>query len=269
MTIRAKSKAAACVLAGWLVTGLVVFAEENPPAPGFNAAGSSAEAIRIADQVMAAMGGRAAWDATRYLSWNFFGRRTHVWDKWTGAERFEQGDQLVLMNLGSKQGRAWKAGQEITDPAELERALDNGYRAWINDSYWLLMPYKLKDSGVTLGMKGEGALADGRPAWILQLTFEGVGVTPQNKYDVYVAKDTHLVEQWSYYPTADETEPAFTTPWAEWRRHGAILLSGDRGELRGNPARLTDIKVFASLPESVFSSPAEVDLTAYPEAGSN
>ena len=51
---------------------LSIFAQ-NPPAKGFNAAGSDAKAVAIADQVMEAMGGRKAWDATRYITWNFLG----------------------------------------------------------------------------------------------------------------------------------------------------------------------------------------------------
>jgi hypothetical protein len=223
---------------------------QNPPATGFDEAGSDPRAVEIADQVMAAMGGRPAWDATRYLTWNFFGLRTHVWDKWTGDLRFQQGDQVVLMNVNTKDGRVFRGGQELTAAEERAKALDGGYKAWINDSYWLLMPYKLKDSGVTLRYKGEGTLADGRAADVLQLTFEGVGVTPENKYDVYVSRDQHLVEQWSYYAKADDAEPRFTTPWGKWERQGQVLLSGDRGE-----RQLTAIRVFDELPRSVFESP--------------
>lgn len=224
---------------------------ENPPAPGFNAAGSDPRAVEIADQVMTAMGGRPSWDATRFLTWNFFGLRTHLWDRWTGDLRFQQADQLVLMNINTKAGRVFRGGQEVTDEAERAKVLDGTYKAWINDSYWLLMPYKLKDSGVTLGYKSEGKLADGRAADVLQLTFEGVGVTPENKYDVYVSRDKHLVEQWSYYAKYTDPEPRFTTPWASWERHGQVLLSGDRGE-----RKLTGIRVFDELPRSVFEDPA-------------
>ncbi|HHL71578.1 MAG TPA: hypothetical protein ENJ29_03615, partial [Bacteroidetes bacterium] len=48
--------------------------EANPPAPGFNLADSDARAIAIADEVMQALGGRRAWDKTRYITWRFFGR---------------------------------------------------------------------------------------------------------------------------------------------------------------------------------------------------
>ena len=259
MSIPRLPRVAATALSGCLLA--LCAAAQNPPAEGFDAAGSDPEAIAIADEVMEAMGGRSAWDATRYLSWNFFGMRTHVWDRWTGDLRYEVGDTLVLANVNTKQGRAFKGGAEVEDPEELAGLLDQTYKAWINDSYWLLMPYKLKDSGVTLEYSGEDTMADGRPADKLQLTFEGVGVTPDNKYDVYVSKDRRLVEQWSFYTRYDDSEPRFTTPWANWTRHGDVLLSGDRGE-----RQLTDIRVFDELPRSVFESPEPVDLASLPTA---
>ncbi len=235
-------------------------AAPNPPAEGFDLAGSDAEAIAIADRVMARMGGRDAWDATRYLRWRFFGRRLHVWDKHTGRIRIEgvgredQKPYVILMNLHSREGRAWRDGQEITDPAELAKMLDSGVSAWINDSYWLVMPYKLKDTGVTLKHVGPGAMADGRSAEVLELTFEDVGDTPENKYRVYVADDTGLVEQWDFYRDAADEEPAFTTPWHDWQPHGAILLSDNRGE-NGH----TEVAVFGELPDSVFDDPSPID----------
>ena len=56
--------------------------EVNPAAEGFNQTNSDAQAIAIADEVMLAMGGREAWDNTRYLCWKFFGRDELIWDKW-------------------------------------------------------------------------------------------------------------------------------------------------------------------------------------------
>ena len=50
--------------------------EINPAAEGFNLEASDEKAIALADEVMEAMGGRKNWDATRYIRWNFFGRRT-------------------------------------------------------------------------------------------------------------------------------------------------------------------------------------------------
>ena len=246
-------------------------AESNPPAEGFDLQGSDAKAIELADAVMAKMGGRRAWNETRYIVWNFFGQRRHVWDKREGRVRIEldgpEGVPYVyVLNIDTKSGRAWKGGQEVTDPDELARMMDQAEAMWINDSYWLVMPYKPTDAGVTLKFLGERAMEGGRIADVLQLTFKDVGRTPNNKYHVYVAKDSGLVEQFDYYEHSDDPTPRISAPWRKWKRFGRIMLSGDRGERHGRPAKLTDIAVFDELPESVFTNPEPINLSQWEPA---
>lgn len=231
---------------------------DNPAMPDFNAAASDAEAIAIADEVMEALGGRQAWDDTRFLTWKFFGRRTHVWDKHTGNLRYENEDTLVLMNLHSNEGRVWKGGVEVADASARAEALTAGESAWINDAYWVFMPYKLKDSGVTLKYVGKGETQAGESADVLELTFDNVGRTPENKYHVYVDDRSRLVTQWDYYPSVDDAEPRFQLPWLEWERHGEILLSASRGERRHE-----NVEVLDGVPDSVFSSPDPVNIIQY------
>jgi hypothetical protein len=211
--------------------------------------GSDPRAVALAESVLERMGGKEAWEQTRFLRWKFFGRRLHHWDRWTGDVRIESDGQVVLMNIVTKEGRVWDGETEVADPEERAAALETGYAWWVNDSYWLLMPYKLLDPGVTLRWVGEDELEDGRAADRIVLTFEEVGLTPENKYDVWVARDTGLVEQWAYYPSADQAEPSFTLPWAGWKRFGGILLATERG-------RGADWEIAApdSLPRSLFES---------------
>ena len=237
----------------------------NPAAAGFDAAGSDPAAIEIADRTMAAMGGREAWDRAHYVAWNFFGHRFLVWDKWTGNVRVEteqkdaegksEGPIVISLDIDTKQGRAWIGGEPVTDPARLAELVQQGYEIWVNDSYWVFMPYKLKDSGVTLRSMGEANMTDGKPADVLELTFHDVGVTPQNKYHVYVARDSGLVEQWDYFDNASDPAPRFQVPWHGWQSYDGILLSGDRGR-----AQISEISVHSELPETVFSSPAPTGL---------
>lgn len=222
----------------------------NPPAEGFDASGSDAQAIEIADQVMEAMGGRAAWDNTRYIHWTFFGFRTLTWDKQEGRVRIEipRDSAVYLVNVFSKEGKAWEKGEAITDPDSLALRMKRAESIWINDSYWLVMPFKLKDSGVTLKHIGEGSTAAG-PADLLELTFKEVGVTPQNKYHVWVDKATHLVNQWAFYRNAEDEEARFTMPWLDYQQHGEIMLSGDRGE-----RKLENIAVSQTMDDAVFEA---------------
>ena len=221
----------------------------NPPAEGFNQEGSDLLATLLADKTMLAMGGRKAWDNTRYIKWNFFGRRMHTWDKWTGKVRIEvPADELtILMNINTKEGKVMKEGQEI-NPDSLDVYLQKGYEMWVNDSYWLVMPYKLKDSGVTLKYLREDTTESGDPADVLSLSFKEVGITPENVYEVWVDTDSKLITQWAYYPDSSTLDPRFVTPWTDYDKYGDILLSGDRGQYK-----LTDIEVLKSVPEGTFT----------------
>ncbi len=230
----------------------------NPPADGFNANESDPKAIEIADEVMQAFGGRKNWDATHYIAWNFFGSRKLIWNKYTGDVRIEslKNDTKILVNIHTMKGKVYKDGAELVQPDSLAKYLEDGRKYWINDSYWLVMPFKLKDSGVTLKFLGEEDTQKGSKADVIRLTFKGVGVTPDNSYKVWVNKENHLVDQWAYYKETTQPEPTFITPWEDYRTFGKIKLSLSRGE-----RKFTDVYVFDKLPETVFSSFAPVDLT--------
>jgi hypothetical protein len=222
----------------------------NPSADGFNLTGSDKEAVAIADRVMEAMGGRKAWDETRYLTWNFFGSRKHHWDKQSGDIRIvsEKDNYTLLMNINTMEGKLKKNGVMMTNPDSLAKYLEMGKSAWINDSYWLVMPYKLKDSGVTLKYKGEGKTEKGEASDVLELTFSGVGDTPDNKYEVYVDKQTNLVNQWVFYSKYDDPEPRFVTAWDDYKQYGKILLSAGRSKYN-----LTEIDAPEELPADLFT----------------
>lgn len=229
----------------------------NPPAPGFNLQGSDQQAISVADAVMQAMGGREEWDKARYIRWTFFGRRTLLWDKHAGRVRIDMPSEnsVYIADIQKPGGKIFQNGQELTHPDSVKKYVDRALGAWINDFYWLLMPFKLKDSGVTLKYMGEKPDAAGNTCHQLQLTFQEVGRTPQNKYYVYVDKTSNLVSQWDYYTQVADESPRMSTPWTNYKLFGKILLSGDRG----NNRQITDIGIFKSLPESVFSSFSTVD----------
>lgn len=224
--------------------------KDNPAAEGFRAEASDAEAIALADSVMLAMGGRQAWDDTRYIGWNFFGARQLLWDKETGRVRIEVPNDFTvyLVDMEADTGRIMRYGEEVTNPDSVAHYVERAKQIWVNDSYWLLMPYKLKDSGVALTYVGQDTLQGGAQAEVVQLQFENVGFTPQNKYRVYIDPQDHLVKQWAFYREAEADTPSFITPWAGYQQYGNIQLSGDRGE-----RDITDITVHEEVPEAAFT----------------
>lgn len=229
-------------------TGLI---KGNPPAEGFNLTNSDAKAIAIADEVMAAMGGRQNYEKTRFIKFNFFGSRVHTWDKLTGDIRidYQKEDKTLLMNIHSMEGKAM-LGDTLIDKnhPRITELTKKGKGQWINDTYWLVMPFKLKDSGVTLKYVGEEMTQTGAKADVLAMTFKNVGVTPDNKYLVYVDKTSRLVTQWDFYGKAADTEPRFQIPWDGYTQHGLIQLSGGRGKYA-----LTDIQVMEKLPAGALT----------------
>lgn len=223
----------------------------NPPAPGFDVANSDPAAIELADSVMEAMGGRRNWDNTRFISWNFFGRRDLVWDKREGKVRIESAPDstIYLVDIDDLTGRVQIRGKELTEPDSLQKMLARAKSIWINDSYWLFMPFKLKDTGVTLKYLGEDTTATGLRCNVLELTFEDVGDTPQNKYRVYVDLKDNLVKQWAYYKEASQDSASQVWPWDNYRKHGDILLSADRSDNKGP----RNVRIDDKLPTDIFT----------------
>lgn len=220
-------------------------------------------ARQLAEQSLEAMGGQDALAATRYIRFNFFGFRSHHWDRHRGDHRLEgktrEGDSyVVLHNINTRRGSAWLNG-EAQQGEKLDEWLKNAYSAWVNDTYWLLMPYKLLDPGVHLTYDGEETV-DGVVYDKLLLTFEEVGLTPGDRYWAYLNRETGLMDRWAYFLQDWEADREPTQwQWTDWDRYGDILLS----PRRFNPdnereALLSDLAVFESLPGDVFTSPDPV-----------
>jgi len=238
----------------------------------FDPALSDPQAIAVADLVMEALGGRRAWDGTRYVHFAFeverggkrVAYRTHLWDRHAGRLRYEptpatDGAKIVvLLDVQTRRGEAYRAGTRLPD-AGTKPLLDEAYEAWINDSYWLLMPYKMKDPGVHLKYGGAeeraGAIYD-----IIELSFDKVGLTPGDRYWAQVNRATHLVDRWSYILQDDPPGSRPTVwDWVGWTRRGAILLAPRKISVRkegtvtiGHPI----MDVYEALPDEYFRSPA-------------
>lgn len=221
---------------------------------------------RIHERMMAAMGGHDAWERARYLEFDWIVmrgqeeavRRTHHWDRYTGdysvrASR-EDGQVVAIFNIGDAlQGDVWIDGEPVEGPAA--DSLLNSAHAWhINDSYWLIMPYKWTDPGVNLTYEGTEE-TDGRTWEKVRLSFDqGTGLTPQNQYLAMIDRESGLMERWHHYRTAD-ADP-LVTEWTDWREFGPIRLATDKPGLDGQGGiRFENITVATEVPEDAFQPP--------------
>jgi hypothetical protein len=191
------------------------------------------KAIAIADQVMQALGGADRWNALHGLVWTFGAEqgdrvrgnpRRHAWDKMTGWHRVEGIDKqgrpyVIIDNINDSTGMAWVDGQQIQGDS-LMKLIHRAKSTWVNDSYWFLMPYKLRDPGVTLKYVGaterNGATYDE-----LALSFGHVGETPGDHYWVYVNRANHRVEDWEMVLEGMTPPPGHYT-WEGWEQHDGL-----------------------------------------------
>ena len=204
-----------------------------------------------------------AWEDARYLAFTFNVEREGTivaswpqrWDRFTGDYRVSgktrEGDAIdVIMNVNTKEGKAWKNGQPVADPKDL---LSLGYRRFINDTYWLLMGFKSFDPGVTREYAGEKTDAAGRVYDVVRLSFANVGLTPGDVYWMWVNRDSGLVDQWHMKLEGDKPEdPPSVVTFRDYRRLGNLLIS-TRREMARAVIRLDDITVAREAPQAAFA----------------
>lgn len=259
-----------------LVSLAVGAACDGPPADGEGpdaatlARFDDPEVARIWSGMMDSIAPGDGWEETRWLRFDFVVergedppvRRSHHWAVWEGDYRVEapvgEGRGMVALfnvNHPTDGERVWLDGDEVGDPARSDSLAQRAHGMFINDSYWLLMPFKWADDGVTASYLGRmeewGETYD-----VVELTFDGVGLTPQNKYRAFVDTASGMMELWQHFRDAADEEPGFTLAWSGWERHGPILLAPDRLDREGTSTiRFEDLDAATTVPEDAFVPP--------------
>lgn len=117
-----------------------------------------------------------AWDKTGAVTWTFGGRSNHLWDRTRNLVRVRKGDVVAWIDIASHRGLATKDGVALTGP-ERDEAVDEGWAAWANDSFWLNAPNKVFDQGTTRTLHPHEGGQDK-----LVISYTSGGVTPGDTY---------------------------------------------------------------------------------------
>lgn len=209
------------------------------------------------------------WSRTRYLAFDWVVRRddgplvrSHRWDRREGDYRVRapvgEGEEMVALfnvNHPTEGEEVWLDGEPVEDAARSDSLASRAHAMFINDSYWLVMPFKWADPGVTTTYVGRME-EWGKEYDVVELTFEDVGLTPENKYRGFVDPETGLLEIWQHFRQADDPEPGFTMAWTDWQDHGPIWLSSRR-ESREGEARIyfENLDARTEVPAGAFGGP--------------
>ncbi|MFN7974084.1 MAG: hypothetical protein U0166_17345 [Acidobacteriota bacterium] len=213
-----------------------------------------------------ALGGLEKFDKIPYLVFTFtvekdgavVASRKHYWDKRNGRHRLEGGTKegkryVVLTDLRTQKGTAYLAGTKVEGDAARDYLL-SAYNLWINDSYWLAMPFKVKDPGVILKDAGSEEVG-GIKYDKIQVSFDGVGLTPRDVYWAYINPDNGRMERWSFVLGGEKKTPTMAE-WKGWRQHLGVWLSDEKAvEEVSQRILFPDLSAPPILPETIFTSP--------------
>ena len=87
------------------------------------------------------------------------------------------------------------------------------------------------------------------------MTFDGVGLTPKDKYWVFVNRKTNLVDRWEFVLKGTDTPPV-PWDWSGWKAFGPIQLADDRVNPKdGTRIHFPVLDVPEAVPDAVFTEP--------------
>jgi len=263
---RATAQAVALALMFALAALAAIAGAKTPPPPMGKA---DEKGAAVAAQMDNALGGMSAWGSVPYVRFDFVivkdgkevARFRHWWDKRRGIDRVEGPDDkgrmvAAIVNLQSRTGKSFTAGLPDRDSSEVAAQVDNGYQRWVNDSYWLMMPFKVRDPGTNLKYSGVKKGADGVDYDVLELTFDkGVGLTSGDHYWLYVNPKTHLMDRWDMLlQSMDPKGPPSSATWEDWTKVGPVRIA-TMHHFQGKTAflRFENVALPPSMDESIFT----------------
>jgi len=239
--------------------------------PAFDASKSDPKAVQVVDGMQAAIGMTEQWPQARYISYYWVAAREgqklaehrHDWDRVTGRYRLEgvnrEGQHVVsLFNVNTMHGDVFLDGQKVTVDSMRQKFLEGAYASYINDSYWFLMPFKLKEPGVILTYDAERQ-ADGNIFDVVKVTFDSVGLTPGDTYWVYVDRKDNLIKKWEYFLQGwPEDRPRSASLWEDWQTFNGVKLALNRA-FEGRPVRIyfTHVNISSDVDEKALTSSQE------------
>jgi hypothetical protein len=190
----------------------------------------------IATDLWKASGGDN-WSKVKEIDFNFVveqeGKQlfsaAHQWKVAAGTDSVKWKD---------KQGKDHEVTANLAKPATEGEEEKTAYGRWVNDSYWLLAPLKIRDPGVKVEAGGPKDL-NGTSLETINLSFSNVGLTPTDRYVIYIDPQTKLPKAWDYIPQSGN---GLQATWEKFQNFGGLNLATEHN-FNGKTIRLTDIKV--------------------------
>jgi hypothetical protein len=186
----------------------------------------------VAARVMS-RSGADVWPTVRRLRFTFNVEKdgqqvfsaSHDWDRVTHVDEVTWAGKTVSVDVS----RSDHTGEQA-----------EAFARWTNDSYWLLMPLKLRDAGVKLS--DIAMTRDYPPSRArMTMTFENVGRTPSDAYDLSIDLREDRITHWVYRPDA-QTRKGFS--WNAYQNFNGLELSTEKvSDDKSTRIYFTDVSV--------------------------
>jgi hypothetical protein len=242
-------------------------APATQPSPAlFEASKSDAKAVTVADQVIAACGGEAAWAKARQLSWDQkiqvddqSSEFHHDWDRWDGRHHytFESGDRQMSVAYEIYGDTKWAtADGEPVALKDTAKLVEVAKKRFASDAYTLFFPFRLKDPGVVLKYVGErpavGGPAGGPAVFDeIKVSMDGGG---GDTFYVVVSKDSHLIDHIEMVEHGKADTQRLGYRFEDWITAGGLKVSMKRTNIghAGEVWTFSNLKISDSVDEDLF-----------------
>ena len=133
-------------------------------------------ADQVAQQMLDALDFNA-YQATDYIEWTFSNRRHYKWEKSKARCTMFWKNNKVVLDLNNSQNSIAFSGEAQRSGSDAAALIQKATDYFNNDSFWLVAPYKVFDSGTARGLVD---LEDGTRG--LLVTYNSGGSTPGDSY---------------------------------------------------------------------------------------
>ncbi|MBL9013335.1 MAG: hypothetical protein JNL83_04115 [Myxococcales bacterium] len=224
----------------------------------FDRTTASEETLTMADKVLAAHGGAAAWEAAKQIRWKqtvtLDGKQTssveQAWDRWNARhwaqlEREKGGAFAVMYDIygsyasGYIQGRS--GGKQVVPTGEAAEGVKVARRAWQRDATVTLAPFLMFEPGAKLEYKGIAKDGD-LELHEIQVTFDPKDAAREGlELHLYCDKDTFLVKRIALGQSGGEKS---VYELLSYKAFGGLQISTERKNLgSGETVIISDVQV--------------------------
>lgn len=185
----------------------------------------------IADSMLQALN-YEAYDTIEKISWSFPMGHHFEWNKHKDEVQVMWDNYRVTLNPNTQKGTATLNGKKL-EGAEKKEALDNAYSYFVNDSFWLLAPFKVKDPGT------ERYFVEREEGTGLMVTYNQGGETPGDTY-LWILDENYRPKSWKMWTSVVPID-GLQYSWEDWQKYNGAWLARNHKGLFDIP--ITNIEV--------------------------